>query len=1300
MNEFGVRLSTMKLRHFALKIIKKSRLFLAILIIFAAILISLFRGLTPWAKQYKQDVEQHLSSLIGQPVSIKTMETSWYWFEPVLKLNQVEISSGPRQILTLNKLLVGIDLFNSLLSWRIQPGILYIDKAHLNLLQHNKQWSIEGLKKTQGTVNVDLASQLPALQWLLSQKKIIIKHVSAKIHLSDGAALLIDDINFTAVNSFGHYRLKGASDVLQDKQLTHLAVIADLKIDSKALSQISGQVYLSMQHVVAKQIQWFLPKLNYTLKAGEANIELWSTIKKGQVDSVQSILNLQDVSFNELNHSKTFSLPTLQANLAWRTTAHGWELSADKINVTLEKDQWPENKLFLSYNRDLDAYHVYVKTLPLQQILYTGIGLPKVLSPLIERRLHGLLEDTQLTIKAKNIDYLLTRFNQLTWQGDKHLPSVRQLSGVLHWEPTQGHLELESENTTIIAKGIAHETFQQLNAALEWKTLSDGLRVSLERFILIHPDLLISARGVVDGPTLSSLDNLRFSAEFSGQNAERWIAYIPAKYLKPKFNDWLKQDIQAVKKFSGQIQTYGPLAKFPFDAPDSGEFLINASVSGATLRFNKQWPINTDVSATITVNKRLFEADITQGFLNNIALNEANLRVDDIGLGRENLLIHGTVKAPGEQVKAYVFASPLRVPLAKFKNVAINNQLALDLSLEVPLNPYSERVLAKGQLTFDNNQLIFQTDKPPVSDKSRVTRAHKTDKASGIRVDDLTGVLYFTEQGTSASELQALLAGKPLQLSIQPRPNNQPGTNIHIKTSTSVDWLSHHFSSPSSTLMKGNFNVSGVLTMASDVNAHDKLHLVTSGQGIALNLPAPLGKTASKLAPITLDVEFNVNDTTRLQFNYDNRMHGVFSLPNSTDKALQGQLILGNSKAKLTNAPGISVSGTLSKFDVDAWQKTWSTLSDNKTELTANPLHNIDLMFGEITLFGKPYPNVAFHASKLNQHEWSVLLKQDAIDANLRYQLATNSWAGHINYLAISDTSWLKHGDKVKQSTLTPKVIPNLDLVIDSFKLGTVDVGTVAFKSVSHDSVWSLEQGSIKTPDYQLIMQGDWTKTDRHSNTELRANLQISNLANALQRFNITPVVEAKRGNLEFNGGWTSSLDDFSLQKSYGQLTMSLKDGRITHLSPETEEKIGLGKLLSIVSLQTIPRRLKLDFTDLSENGYSFDIYSGNFALNNGVMTTTDSYIDGPVAYASIKGGLDLVKRLYDIDLRVTPYITAWMPVVATIAGGPVAGIATWVASKIINKGMQKISGYTYKVSGPWDNPVVQQVKIYHKKKA
>ena len=262
-------------------------------------------------------------------------------------------------------------------------------------------------------------------------------------------------------------------------------------------------------------------------------------------------------------------------------------------------------------------------------------------------------------------------------------------------------------------------------------------------------------------------------------------------------------------------------------------------------------------------------------------------------------------------------------------------------------------------------------------------------------------------------------------------------------------------------------------------------------------------------------------------------------------------------------------------------------------------------------------------------------------------------------------------------------------------------LGQGVFKSTATKDNWHVDTFHLESDAYTFDAQGDWRVSKGVNESSSDAKLHIKKLSSMLLLWDISPVVEAKQGDIEFKGKWSGSPEDFSLKRLNGEMAISFKKGRVTHLSKETEETLALGKLLSILSLQTIPRRLQLDFSDLSKDGYSFDVFKGNFVLNHGVMKTDDSYIDGPVAYATMKGDLDLDKKLYNLDLHVSPHITASLPIVVAIAGGPIAGpiagIATWVASKIINKGVEKISGYTYKISGPWLEPVVQQVHIFKK---
>ena len=215
------------------KLLKKCWMPLAIALIIMAILFSLFRALTPWAKQYKGDVEQHLSMLIGQPVIINSMETSWYWFEPVLRLNQVTVLDNQDHVLKFAKLLVGINVLSSLWHWHLQPGILYVDDVHLIVRQVNDHWQIDGLRQDQKLTTLESEAYLPVLSWLLGQQKIIIKNVSALIHLNNGSLLPFSAINLTAINNNGHYRLKGQAKLAQS-MATEVLVLADMQLNPNA----------------------------------------------------------------------------------------------------------------------------------------------------------------------------------------------------------------------------------------------------------------------------------------------------------------------------------------------------------------------------------------------------------------------------------------------------------------------------------------------------------------------------------------------------------------------------------------------------------------------------------------------------------------------------------------------------------------------------------------------------------------------------------------------------------------------------------------------------------------------------------------------------------------------------------------------------------------------------------------------------------------------------------------------------------------------------------------------------------
>jgi uncharacterized protein (TIGR02099 family) len=1271
------------------KILKRCWLFLAVLIIIAAVVSSLFRALTPWAKQYKTEVEQHLSTLLGEPVTIDTMETGWYWFEPVIKLKHVSVSNGQSDVIQLKKLLVGINLFSSLWNWQIQPGVLYIDSLNLSLRQTETNWQVEGLAGTP-QMRLDASTYQAILAWILAQQKIIIKNVSTEVYLKDGSKIPVKALNLSVAQKGGLYHIKGSASL--DREVTTFSWLAEMALDPYALKESRGHLFFSAERLKLAAWQKFFPMSHFKINKGDGNIQLWLDWKAGQVESAQSRLSIHHFALEDLSNNQNYLLPYFNANLAFKPSKSGWALTADHLKFELGHTKWPENSLMIRYEASNETYFVYIKHLILESLIAISPVWPKDYQALIAAQPHGALSDTQFTAKNLKIEYLLTRFTKLGWKALEEnkgespnviaaIPGVDNLAGVLHWQQSEGSLELDGEKTVIAPRGEPPVTFTALNGSFSWKELSHGLHVSMERLVINHPQLLVSASGAIDDVTRDSAGQLNLAAQISANNAQRWLTYLPSQHLKAKLNAWLKNDIKHIDNIVAEVNVNGQASDFPFDkAP--GQFEIKGYARGVDLHFVKNWPLTIDMDAWFKVNKRLFEVDVAHANLLGIIIKNGNIRIDDIGLNRETLLLHTKVDADTQKALNYILATPLGKKLSALKMLRMKGDFNLDLRLEAPLYPENDDVLALGDITFNNNQLTVNHT------------------FGDVQLNDLDGSLQFDHDGILDSNLNASIMDYPVTISIQSVRKPKPYVEVSIKGKTTIDVLRDKLDLPIFSLMHGQLWLESLITLTDEPSDLDHIRIQSSLEGVAINLPQPFGKTVTIKAPLTVDVDFNPAKAVRIRMNYDDRVSSDlwFSGPKGKFHLEKGEIRLGSRQALWQKQQGLQVVGVLPLFDLKQWQNALSklpTLVSDKNLLYA--IQFVDVVLKKTIVGNQSFEDVNLKVVKQLQNVWSVNIRQQDVMAQLQYQSKSNRLKGTFSKLRLKKIPTDAKG-KLPSSSLKPHDLPGLDLQINDFQFGDLDLGDVKIQTTAQKHAWRLDYCKITTPYYQFTAKGQWTQ-DKTSSTYLQANLDINDLAKALARWKISPVVEAHKGNIQFQGTWPGAFHDFSLARVSGQLAISFKNGRITNLSPETEEKLGLGKLLSILSLQTIPRRLKLDFSDLSNDGYSFDEFKGNFKVANGLMTTQDSFINGPIAYASMKGDLDIARQLYNLDLKVSPHVTASLPVVATIAGGPVAGIATWVISKIINQGMQKISGYTYKVSGPWKQPVVQQVSIIKKKK-
>lgn len=1257
--------------------LKKCWMYCAVLIICMAIVFSIFRALTPWARQYKPMVEARLSEMLGQPVSVESMDTSWYWFHPVLRLNHITLTDNDSHELKVNKLLIGINLFSSLWHWSIQPGILYIDRAHFVFHQQKNGWTMDGLNASQREMNVGPDAYIPILSWLSSQTKIVLRHVSVLVTLENRTTIPLQYVNMTIQNYGDHSRLKGSVQ-LNEASRTQASVFADLYMNPLALNKTKGQVYLSIDSLEPAEWQAFMPHLPLTIQDGKGDITLWLDIVKGRLVEGQTEFTFHHLNLKREGHTQPLSINHMGAHIGLKRTPEGWNLDGDHVKLDINGTKWPENAFYIHFNQAQQGYQMFFKHLLIQSLVSMDIPWPESMHPILEMHPEGQLYDTALHAQSQSINYFLTGFSNLGWQARGEIPQVSDLTGGLYWRPDEGRLQLDSYQAAIVFPHLPPIQFTRVNTAVEWEKKKEGTCVNLAHFILQNHDLSLTASGELKHAEQFPQSPLRFKSQFSATHAEQWLKLIPKHLLKPKLDQWLKKGIKQIDRLSGNVVMDGMMSDFPFDQTP-GTFSVTAQINGVDLVFAPHWPLSREIDAFLTVDKRNMNVDIQHANLNGIVVNDMTLRLDDIGLDYETLLIHGKIKSAAEQLLAYVLDTPLRARLSRLKSLDLHGLLGVDIKIEAPLYPENDTVLTQGTIEFENNRALSHFGTATLS------------------LANLTGLLSFNEKGITNSSLTAIFSGSPLTIKMEPIQQPKQALQITFNVNSTIDTLQQTLHVPLLALLKGSLGLDGVLTLTDSSTDLDNLKLQSSLQGVQVNLPKPLGKSKETQAPLVLNLDFDGDKVMRLRLNYDNRLSTDlwYDLSKKKSPLIRGDILIGNGLASSPKEKGLKISGQLDVFEQKKWLKAFSVIpQDASSPSFLDSVRWVDMTIHRLNVFHRDVTDVTFKAMQLPDHEWSIQIQQKDVSANVRYQSATHTLSGEVERLHIDNaygSSTSKMGDA---ETLSPSDIPNLNLTIQHLIYGDVDVGQVAVESKSTKTALDIESFKITTPAYEMALNGRWTKENAVNRTDLTARLSISHLADGLDRWHLKPAVEAHDGSVSFSGGWPGKLTDFSIAKLTGQIEFLLKGGRIKDLGSATEGKIGFGKVLSIFSLQTIPRRLKLDFSDLSQNGYSFDQFKGDFKLKNGVMNTQNTTMDGPVAYVSMKGDVDLVKQSLFLNVNVTPYVMASLPIVATIVGGPVAGIATWAASKIINQGMYKVTAYSYKVSGPWSDPVVEQSTI------
>jgi uncharacterized protein YhdP len=263
-----------------------------------------------------------------------------------------------------------------------------------------------------------------------------------------------------------------------------------------------------------------------------------------------------------------------------------------------------------------------------------------------------------------------------------------------------------------------------------------------------------------------------------------------------------------------------------------------------------------------------------------------------------------------------------------------------------------------------------------------------------------------------------------------------------------------------------------------------------------------------------------------------------------------------------------------------------------------------------------------------------------------------------------------------------------MNLRVDDFRIGDRALGRLDLRARNDKGAWHLETLNLQNPDGGLTGSAVWRNDGQGGHqTRLDFDLTASDVGRLLNRLGFVDAIRRGTARLAGNMRWNGPLTGIHYPSLTGEMTVSAENGQFNKLEP------GVGRLLGLISLQSLPRRLTLDFRDIFSEGLAFDSIEGRTAVTAGVMRTADPLrINSPAAQIMIEGEADLKNETQRLQVLVRPMVGSVAAIGAATLVNPLAGAAALVASTILRNPLGRLFSYRYLVTGSWSDPMVEKV--------
>ena len=903
-----------------------------------------------------------------------------------------------------------------------------------------------------------------------------------------------------------------------------------------------------------------------------------------------------------------------------------------------------------------------------------------------------------------------------------------------------GQARVVIANGALDLPGIFEEgrlPLDQLSTDVQWKLTGQNIDVRLPNLQFANADAQGTAqihwntselaagqanRGGPDQRFPGVLDLQGSLSRGDGSRVHRYLPLVLDEVARHYVRDAVLQGQVSDVKF----KVKGPLDHLPFTNPAQGEFRVSAKVRNGQLAYVPKalqppgaaaWPALTELNGELVFNRAGLEvngASAKVAGLPGLQLLKGDARIADLA-HNATVEVNLAIKGALSDALAFVNTSPvgdmMEGALAK---ATATGQGDYRFRLTLPIHAM-DKSRVEGAVTLAGNDVRFLPDAP--------------------ELESLQGVVNLTERGFSVVGARARLLGGDVRIDGASRPpaSAEGKTSMAFKAQGTISAEALRQARDMGVVTRLARHASGSTSYQASLllrRGIPEITVTSSLQGMALTLPAPLAKAAETALPLRFENALlpgsmaagqKLQDQLTVSIGRLATISYLRDLSAENARVIRGSIGVGLDSNEAVPSPdsGVGANIKLAEVDIDAWEKVLTEATAGSAPQTAPAAAaSADMSYlptvmaiqaRQLRVQGRTLNQVVVGGSR-DGLNWRANIDAAELNGYLEYRQPGASGAGRV-FARLSRLSLAASSASEVEAMLDeqPASIPALDIVVDDMtlrgrKLGRVEIDAVNRGGAAEGGVreWHLNKFNITVPEATLTATGDWVAVNAQGvpltgpriaragaeqrRSVMNFRLDIADSGELLKRFGTDGVLRRGKGRLEGQVAWTGSPLSLDIPSMNGQFNVNVESGQFIKADP------GIAKLLGVLSLQSLPRRLTLDFRDVFSQGFAFDFVRGDVTIKQGVARTNNLQMSGVNAAVLMDGSADIAGETQNLKVVVVPEIDAGTASLIATVINPAIGLGSFLAQMFLRKPLMEAATQEFHIDGTWSDPKITKI--------